>query len=577
MHQTAFESEMNMKRFLSSGKFSLLLSISVIYCISLYAGLLGIDYGIHWDETFTTKYIHNVIHKGRLLPTTYYYPSMMYNVAIVAVSPSFIYTIYQNAGLYYLNSYIAKRYESSKSNEQDNNAPDKKTSVNKLKEIQYLLFYKASQKSTLLNIRTLFLILSTLSIVWIYLAVYYLRGNQFESVIASALYAFSWEINYHSRWAVSDALMWQFITLCCLFIILAFKKESKTYLYLKLSAISCGLVVGSKYPGGLILISILLATYFLYKMKRIDRLYYRFFILILVFAASYIASTPGTILDPGRFLYGILRAKDVYKSGWFGHTVNPGFDHMARIVVFFSTAAFSRYSYISLLLFILSLTGLYNVYRLSREKADRYLYTTIFIFPLIYFLYLGCQKVMVIRNSLVIFPFLVILSSLGISFIAQRIPQKLRILVFLGILAVLSFNIYWLYSSAFSIKYKSDMFADAYNYIKKNQHKSIFVSASLREYIKKSDGKLPENVFIKSSDKAQYSLLYYPDTVNWIVVKANRQNYILKWFGPYEVNLKYYPTWNVPHIILMYKKNTNELVFEEDYREFLKKSDSLKK
>jgi 4-amino-4-deoxy-L-arabinose transferase-like glycosyltransferase len=100
----------------------------------------------------------------------------------------------------------------------------------------------------LLRVRTVFLLITSLSVLWVYLIVLHWRGSWVEALLASAFLALSWEVAYHLRWIAADGILMQFGALTFLFTLRASLKRHGR-LWLQLAAAAAGLACGTKYPG----------------------------------------------------------------------------------------------------------------------------------------------------------------------------------------------------------------------------------------------------------------------------------------------------------------------------------------
>jgi hypothetical protein len=98
-----------------------------------------------------------------------------------------------------------------------------------------------------LRVRAIYVLLSSLSVLWLYFLCRAMDRSQIESFLAAAILGLSWEIGYHSRWIAPDAVMMQFAVLSFLCFGVAMKRRSIGWLYV--AAIVVGLAAGTKYPG----------------------------------------------------------------------------------------------------------------------------------------------------------------------------------------------------------------------------------------------------------------------------------------------------------------------------------------
>src|SRR5690349_4518854 len=112
----------------------LLLSLPVLALLAIVwvTGIMGIDLGHHWDEPYNMGYVATAIRSQVLLPRYYNYPSVMFWLTLGSLAPSIP---------------AAMRSEAFEISE-----------------------YVVSQQF-LLQTRVIFLIVSSLAVVWIYLLV----------------------------------------------------------------------------------------------------------------------------------------------------------------------------------------------------------------------------------------------------------------------------------------------------------------------------------------------------------------------------------------------------------------------
>ena len=96
-----------------------------------------------------------------------------------------------------------------------------------------------------LRVRGIYVVLSSLSILWVYCLVLLCDRTRLEAFLAAAILALSWEVGYHSRWAAPDAVMMQFVVLG--FLCLAAAAVRKSNQWLHLGAVAVGLAADRKY------------------------------------------------------------------------------------------------------------------------------------------------------------------------------------------------------------------------------------------------------------------------------------------------------------------------------------------
>src|SRR5262249_43549363 len=142
----------------------------------------------------------------------------------------------------------------------------------------------------------------------------------------------------------------------------------------------------------------------------IRKLLWREFVMsIILFGVTFLITTPGAALQPIQFVRDVLFEMGHYASGHGVQTVAPGFTHFYLMLGYLAMAALSKYSAIALLIFLFAVIGAVAILRENWRIGAIFL-----AFPMIYVLYMSRQSVMFIRNMLVVFPFIAILSARGL-------------------------------------------------------------------------------------------------------------------------------------------------------------------
>ena len=385
-------------------------------------GLRGLDFGLHWDERpWQIGPVKQMVRSGTLLPGYYTYPSFDY----------------------WLNLLVL--------------APDAVASPAAEENLREHLLRALDSPAYLLRLRAVYLLITSLSLVWVYLLVLQLRGSWLEALFAASLLACSWEVAYHLRWVATDGMLMQFAALTGLLAVHAVKSRRDSWLMA--AAAAAGLGCGTKYPGGLLVLSVVLAVLFgapgcTPRVKVV-----RFMKVATVFALVYLAVTPGTILQPLKFAHGVLYELTHYATGHGGHTVGRGLEHMQRLLMYFATVLFSPYLAIALLMFALAIIGTAGV--IARDWRQGAVFA---VFPLAYMLYFSTQGTMVVRNLLAVAPFWAIAAARGAGMLGQflersrfestaQLPRPaFARAVWVGLLCVtVGLNASWLIASAESI------------------------------------------------------------------------------------------------------------------------------
>lgn len=481
-----------MRRFVQHGCFAAI--IVALFVI----GHRGIDYGGHWDEPQMQRTVWTTVLEHRLLPGWYNYPSVTYGLVIASLAPEIV-------GAW---------------------GDDGRT----LQSIRSDVFDHQHK----LRVRTVFLSLTLLSLMWVYLAVLFWRKRWMEALLAAAILGSSWEVAYHARWIAPDGIMMQFGALFLLLVAVALKRDRTRGHWLVAAAAVAGLACGTKYTGGILLFP---SLYYAYKSGG-WRLTLR---VVAAFAVTFVVTTPGAMVEPGKFLGDAAYEVRHYAGGHPGYSVGPGPEHVWLMAQYLTLVAFSKYAAIAMVVFAFALVGAARVWR-----KDRWMVGVVLWLPLVYFLYMGVQRVMFVRNLLLLMPIVAMLSARGVMWTAGRLPRAaLRVLAVAIVWAAVAVNFAWLARASDSIARRDALphLKNILAYIDAHPDAVIFVSGNVAHVI----GAEPLSEFPAdlTQDRAEASL-YVVDTCDAFDRKWWPGNHRGRWqvvSGPYEVNFDYYPTW----------------------------------
>jgi hypothetical protein len=478
-------------------------------------GLAGLDFGHHWDEYGTAASLEGSVRSGLILPLRYVYPGVRFWIAVVVAAPE-----YARAMLSDLD-------------------PDQGAAR------AAVLAEGLRKNNTHLRLRLAYLVLTSLAMVWLYLLVLMWRGNLVEALAAAAVLGTSWEIAYHARWMVPDAVMMQFGAMTILFSVLAVVRAQPRR-WLLLAAAAAGLATGTKYPGGALLLMPLVAAVCCWDRRSARALRLELARVVIVFGGVYLLTTPGTLFDPLRFIEAVRRAQAVYAEGHHVQYVTSGFfSHLGGILHYLVRDLLSPFLFGGLALSAAAVVGAVDLWRRERKVA-----IVLAVFPVFYALYFSTQAMLIVRNMLVLAPFVALLSARGIACIAHWLPRpELRIGLAVSIAAVFGANILWLVHAAMTIRDRGTarFVHEATDYMVRQPETTFFVSPKLRDQLDELGTGLVANAVV-DSDAADVALFYASEgTQMW---RANHRQ-VDRWFGPCEVNFHRYPTWKGDDRILV--------------------------
>jgi hypothetical protein len=504
---------------------SKILPILLLFAIVVTTGLRGVDFGYHWDEDAAQLHpLRGSILSGTLLPNYYIYPSVNNWLNLLVLVPSAVKNLLTNS----------------------------QTGL----DIAHLIKVINSQ-TFLLRLRSLRIIISALSIVWVYITIFFWKKNWLQAILAASILGFSFEIAYHSRWVATDVIMMQFGALSLLGIVLAFHQPERRG-WINLAAVAAGLACGTKYPGGIFLLPVAFMAYQIQGRETRKRRILSVVGVVAIFFITYLISTPGTVLQPARFWQDVTRAVNIYgEKGHFRYTVTPGFNHLMKIFTYLGLALLSKYVPIALYFSLFSLVGAYAIWKESKKLGF-----VLVLLPLLYILYFSFQRVMIVRNLLVLTPFIAILSMNGIAYIWKRLTNRYFQAGLIAItIAALVVNAAWLFYAAETIRYRgTDRYVhELVDFIEDHPDTTFLVSERVRIGIEATNGEQLNNITTEMKEEVDV-IAFYAYEVHYTIWPGNVRDLTITTFGPQEVNFNYYPTWEGnDRIILMNTDRAREI------------------
>lgn len=501
--------------------------VAIPVVLFLVAGFIGLDFGFHPDEGVSQiDPVKTAVERGILLPGRYNYPSVSFWLNIGAAVPELA-----AAG----------------------SAPDMKAD----------LLARLDSAPYRLRVRAVYLILSSLVIVWVYLLVLRWRGRWWEALLAAGVLGAGWELNYHARYVAADALVAMFGALTLGLTLDGWRSASqqRTKRWLTWAAVCAGLATGTKYTAGLLILPILLAAWFgagdrsLSSSARLSDVLR----VVLIFGTTLLVTTPGMVLEPLKFLQDLVWESVHYSTGhwaYWGHTIQRGAPHLWANLRYLGGALLSRWWPVSLVVAALGVVGTVDLVRRERRAALLTL-----IVPVLYVAYLSVQSVFFVRNLLLVAPFLAILIARGASTVADWLPDRTRAAVPALLGLVLSANAGWMLFAATTIPDRdvARYWGDFSAYAARRPDRMYWASPGV---LAEGTARLPNvtadptdadfAVFLASETigPAYYSYLTGDDSSlqlsdvdfdDWL--SADSPSLTERVFGPYEVNFSYYPDW----------------------------------
>lgn len=492
--------------------------------VFLWTGERGLDFGRHWDEPLRVSSLSNALEHETLLPEAYNYPSVTFWAAFSAVLPE-----------------AARGVE-----------------LRKKQRGAYLarLVAFVESEAFLLRARRIFLWISSLSIIWVFLAVLSWRKRTAEALVAACTLGLSWEVAYHSRWIAPDALLMQFCALALLLLLRALQRPEERR-WAVLAAVAAGLATGTKYPGGLLLFPVLGAGWQTMRAARTRPRLAFLFGLVGIFGLTFLFTTPGAVLNPLSFVRDVRFEMRHYRIGHYGFTVEAGWEHFTRIAQYLLVMVPSHSKILSVALSLFVLMGVGAVARESRQAG-----LLLLGLPLLYVLYMSTQRVFFVRNLLFLVPFFAILAGRGAGWaFDQATSQRGRLAQIVALTCIFLVNAAWLASAAESIRVRSTdaSLRELVEYVDQNPARSFLIGPRVDAALGSAGLSLGENATTTPGHEADF-VIVLPDELypvaawpGWVPGLAERV------FGPREVNFECYGTWWEPRILVVERARAREL------------------
>ncbi|MFT5049652.1 MAG: hypothetical protein ACI8QZ_001045 [Chlamydiales bacterium] len=486
----------------------------------LITGLRGIDFGKHWDERVQVDVLHTAIDSQTLLPKWYRYPSVIFWMTFGALAPEIAAEIPRDAA--------------------------------QMKATQARLNSTVESPEFRLRMRTVFLSVTCLTILWTYLLALTCFGSALGAFLAASCIGLSWEVAYHARWIAPDGVLMQFSTLTLLLLALAVTRRDSRWLVG--AALAAGFSCGTKYTGGILLLPLLIAAAQVWKQRSMHARAVRAAGLLGVFVLAFVLTTPGAVLQPFIFLRHVGFEIDHYRTGHYGATIDSGLPHLAAMMRYLFVHLFSQQVALALLVSISAAIGLMHCVRRAPRTA-----LLLASFPIAYLLYMSTQRVLFVRNLLFVAPVIAVFaahgatglwSSLGGSRRSAGARAQLAAAGMLG-LALWAVNGSFLIMASESIRARDpDADVRAFSaWADARPDQRLFLSTRVAESLERLDLAAPANATRVDGPDVDAAAFFPAETIS-SSLRANRPGTALAIFGAMDVNFEFYPVWKEPKLLV---------------------------
>jgi len=499
----------------TSGRAVVRLALSAVVPLAflLFTALAAIDFGHYWDDdAMFSKVRRALAPPPTLLPFAYDYPGVSFWLALSALTP-----------------------EAARDPGLRHGVPD----TSRLDAFTHSRTY-------LFRVRALYAVISSLAVLWVAGLSLAIGGTPPQAFIACALFASSWEVGYHIRWIAPDGVTAQFVaaSVMCATASVAASRHDKALV--TAGAVAAGLATASKYSVWLTIVPLVVAAWTTGGASTAPRDRIRAAVrVLLIAAATFLVLSPGTLLQPTLAVSQILG--DVRHYGTVGHgiyTVEGGVDHARRIVSYVGAVLPAPFPIVSAGLSAAAAWGAWTAVR-----RDPRVGAVALLFPLLYAIYFSRQRTMIVRNLLVLAPFVAVFAAHGIRVLwdaAGRVrwPSLTRAVIVAAAVAAIASNVTYAWSAVESIRGRSAdrTRAEFLAWFDRQPTGSVELSARLQAELGAAQQSARSD-----ADIAMYAI---DDRHNGI--RPNEPHVFKAAFGPHEVNLNYYPDWvGDDHIVVL--------------------------
>ncbi|MES1173866.1 MAG: glycosyltransferase family 39 protein [Myxococcales bacterium] len=486
----------------------LIVPITSLVLLFIVTGFRGIDFGFHWDEVpMHMGPVRGMVESGVLLPHEYTYPALSKWLILLPALPETLWAVVTKHG-----------------------DPD---------SVHAVLKHLYDAPDYLLSARRVFVVVSSLAILWVYGAVLALRRPVWEAIIAACGMGLSWEYAYHSRWIANDCILTQFSALTVFALALFRRDRTDRWLYLAAAAVGFG--TGSKQPGIFLFVPVILTSVLTLPLRAVLKQIRRGATLFAIVVGCFVLTTPGVLLEPFTFFGDGQKIAAIYGAGHGQFGAHSAWQHWGWVWTYLSVEFFSPYHAISIATMACAALGL-----VIWVRRDWRFTVPLLIFPLV-FLGIFCAKyvVMICRNYLQFTPILSVLAASGLATIFELLKNRwLRLALGSGLGVIAVAQAVFLIRAGESIRHVdySAYARQAIAYVAAHPGEKFRVSDHVRKLAAEQQLAMPPNV--AKAPEGQAVVMFgrgdmgypgdYKENNPWLTDAV---------FGPLDVNFNWYAVW----------------------------------
>jgi len=493
----------------------------------IYCGVVGIDFGFHWDEGYEVDGVRTSVKKLLVLPQWYVYGSVYFLVGLGVVMahhlrfvPAFLEEMRTRTGT------AITQIETYRS----------------VQDFQHSALGFIDSPRYILETRMAFLCLSSLTGLWVYLILRKLYPKRYLGALAAAAFiVFSWELQYHARFIAMDTLLTQIIAAQLLLLVHAALTPSPRGRLLAYcgAAAAAGFAFSCKAPGLVAILPLGLFPFLVQGRLSLLGRVARAALGWLIAAVTALVLQPALLVDPLRFVATLGAQSYQYTQDVAHPGYTPGALHrMMEFLAWLWLALPSPYLTISLLMSAVTVFGLCLLARRHWRVAllGGVLAGTLFIMMI-------AHPLLIVRQYLMLSSLLAVGFGLGIMDVYDRLAgwawARHSLLVALAVSFFLDGR--FLYAAAVGIRDLTDeeVHRQATDELLRRP-RPVRLSPKLAATLAPRLGAGYRCHGDSKDARAEVAIVVRASEHPW---RANMFGFARHSFGSREVNYDWYPTW----------------------------------
>jgi len=298
--------------------------------------------------------------------------------------------------------------------------------------------------------------------------------NKNVAILASLFLSLSYLHVRDSHFGVTDITM-TFFVMCSIYFIVKCLENDSLVNY-AVAGIFGGLTTSIKYPGGMVMLPLLM-TYFINSVNSFKTREYRkifinnkLFTIFGVFFASFILGTPYSIFDFKAFIRDVFMMGSKIETGhgtavirgWLYHSMFSLPIGMGSLHLLFGLAGMAT-------------CLLWNRAELNRAKAS-----ILFVFPVAYYLFFGSSHAVFLRYIIPVVPFICIGAAYFVCFLNERYFKHMIFVIIIAII-IMCPSIYRIFQFD-SLLLKKDNRLVAAEWVERNIKDGSSIGSTCSEY-----------------------------------------------------------------------------------------------